>query len=152
MECPARMGIQSSIITTGPDAGAFGHPKFVNGIKTLCLSMTLKKPSRNSKVPKDAGEVATKKQQEQQQEHDSHTSQQQQNGKCTAEDPSEWMTKLESLRVHGAGHSTLSDGDESANSTTTMLERTGPSHGDTVFAFGDMPFHFMDIEFSDLHE
>jgi hypothetical protein len=137
-------------ITSGPDAGAYGHPKFVRGIKTLCLSMTLKKPSRNSKVPKHAGEVATKKQQEQQQEHNSHTSPQQ-NGKCTAEDPSEWMTKLENLRVHGAGPSTLSDGPGSAN-PTTMPERTGPTHGDTVFAFDGMPFHFMDIEFSDLNE
>lgn len=49
-------------ITSGPDAGAYYHPKFVRGRKTLCLRMTPKKgkgkDDQKVLVPKDEQEMA----------------------------------------------------------------------------------------------
>eukprot|EP00934_Nitzschia_sp_Nitz4_P002002 Nitzschia sp. Nitz4//scaffold231_size31564//17049//17849//NITZ4_007941-RA/size31564-processed-gene-0.37-mRNA-1//-1//CDS//3329543296//2002//frame0 len=126
-------------IQSGPNAGGYCHPKFIKGVKTLCLSMTPKKSQRVSKK----GSRAKKEAEAMQPPRRSQES-----------DPSEWMTQIENLMTYGAQPTNGGLRQQRSNSweqtNPTSLERSGPSDGDTVFVFGGKPFHFVEAEFSDL--
>lgn len=125
-------------VQTGQDAGAYSHPKFIKGVKTLCLSMTPKKSTR-------ANKKAAQQKKGDNTNRGTNTS--------TESDPSEWMTQIENLITYGADPSQAPSRRRSSTPETvhpTTLERTGPSDGDTVFVFGGKPFHFVEAEFADL--
>lgn len=131
-------------VQTGSHAGAYCHPKFVKGVKTLCLSMTPKKTQRRSSKKKVTENNKT----------ESSAPEQPQNKEAQS-DPSEWMTQIENLMTYGAHTANdtrqqrrRSSAYESVDETT--LERSGPSDGDIVFIFGGTPFHFVETEFADL--
>jgi hypothetical protein len=60
----------------------------------------------------------------------------------STEDPSDWMTKIHSLLVHGAGLTGKEDPSKSNYEDNALCE------GDVVFIFGGMPFHYVDATHS----
>lgn len=115
------------LVSSGPDTGSYYHPKFVRGIKTLCLSTT-PKGIKQSKLQKEKIIQNESRAQE----------------PCTAEDPSDWMTKMQSLLVRrGAGLSTENEISKKSNRTENTL-----CEGDVAFVFGGMPFHFVEATIS----
>jgi hypothetical protein len=108
-------------IPSGPDAGFYYHPKFVRGIKTLCLSM--RPQTKQRKIQK-------------QNESQNHSAQE--SATSSSEDPSDWMTKIQSLFVHGADLVNKKDQSKSTDEDNDFCE------GDVAFVFGGMPFHYVD--------
>ena len=73
-------------ITAGPNTGAYYHPKFVRGLQTLCLSMA---PKRGSKQQTNTRQ-------------NSYTEKKAPPTTSLERDPSDWMTKINQILVHGA--------------------------------------------------
>jgi hypothetical protein len=114
-------------IPSGPHAGSYFHPKFVRGIKTLCLLMSPTNTKR-SKFQKKKGPRNDTRVQE---------------SISSTEDPLDWMTKKHSLLVHGAGLAGNEDQSKSNYEDNALCE------GGVVSIFGGMPFHYVDATHSD---
>lgn len=115
-------------VESGPDTGSYYHPKFVRGIKTLCLTM---RPKTNRRVK---GRDESK-----------NNSIQEPRASSTEDPPSEWMTKMQNLCVRGAA-----DHIDNENGSNTNVKEDNIFEGEVAFVFGGMPFHYVDVVFSDI--
>jgi hypothetical protein len=138
-------------VTSGPDVGGYKHPKFMKGVKTLCLSMMPKKNARrrSSKCNKANVEIVRKEEEARE------------GAESAKSDHSEWVTQMKSLMIDGADYGQVVPSPERRPSDVlsqyedfeppAILQREGPSDGDTVVLFGGQPFHFVDVGFDDLY-
>jgi hypothetical protein len=113
-------------ITSGPNSGAYYHPDFLKGSKTLCLTIRPKvTKSRKSSIKKPEAEA-----------HSNNSPQ--------------WMAQIQNLLVNGADHG-MPEQHEKPSVQRSVASTRRPStpekedlrDGDTVSIFEGMPFHFL---------
>jgi hypothetical protein len=124
----------------GPEAGAYSHPQFVRGVKTLCLSLSPKKIKGKLHKQRMATDSQICRYQSQGTIYPSKvTSQQTKTYEQPAEDPSSnWMAKIEkSILVTGASLAVEIE-------EQSRTQGVAPHDGDIVYAFGGMPFRYLD--------
>jgi len=137
----------------GPNAGAYSHPKFQKGVKTLCLSMMPKKTARRRSGKSKAIDDDDSSHQE--------STADPEEPRQRVGDPSRWLPDHESHSSRGPDprsssplalqhRSSVSD-DECVPTRVPSLERSGPNDGDIVFVFGGRPFHYVEAVFDDIY-
>lgn len=156
-------------IQDGPDSGAYHHPKFVKGFKTMCLSILPKKNS-NRRNRKTKGRDDASSSQSVQEERPLITYMQEKDDRSSrwlneidrgAVASFEGLTQKESPILYGADpvlvpkvgfrhHSSFSDNESTVH--PLRMECDGPSSdGDKAFVFGGQPFYFVDVDFLDIY-
>jgi hypothetical protein len=113
-------------ITSGPNSGAYYHPEFLKGSKTLCLSIR-PKATKSRKVSKQTNEAEA---------HSNKSGQ--------------WMAQIQNLLINGADHGMqqhhanppLAQAVASTRRPSTP-EKEDFLNGDMVSIFEGMPFHFL---------
>jgi len=141
-------------VASGPDVGAYKHPKFVKGVKTLCLSMMPKKTSRrrSSAKSKDLEDTEPEVVLSSYQSVPTDES----TGSTNTESSTE---RIRHEREHYAGmrddreytHERYSSSGYQQYVEETIPKSSVPGDGDTVFVFGDRPFHYLEITFDDIY-
>jgi hypothetical protein len=131
-------------MTRGPEAGSYSHPKFIRGLKTLCLSMTPTKIKgtklRQMQGLLPPGTVPSSG-------PNMIQTIEVQGGSVKA-DPSEWLTQIENLLMNGPALPTrmAKSAQQAKLSTINVSEAPEKPHdGDLIFIFGGMPFHYIDV-------
>ncbi len=144
-------------VSSGPDVGAYKHPQFLKGVKTLCLSMMPKKTSRRRSLKhKDlermVPEAAISS-------HESMMKNESFEG-ATADHSGEWMMDDRECQIDSVksfATESLHPQDVCVSSgfalhvEGAMAATTAPGDGENVSIFGNKSFHFLEIAFNDIY-
>jgi hypothetical protein len=115
-------------ITSGPNSGAYYHPEFLEGSKTLCLSIRPKATKRRkASIKKTEAQARSNK-------------------------SGQWMAQIQNVLVNGADHGmqqqhakpTVKHSVASTRRPSTP-EKEDFRDGDMVFIFEGMQFHFLSL-------
>ncbi len=145
-------------VASGADVGAYKHPNFLKGVKTLCLSMMPKKTSRRRSGKGRDSEMTQPDVMGSSCEavicdntNAKLNTESLEEGLMEEESESHSMRSFDAASFQPSRHDRSSSSESHKLSGETVPKPMPPGDGDTVFVFGNRRFHFVEVAFDDIY-